>query len=180
MTQPDDAAIVKQLGENREEGFRWLMRKYEEQVYWHVRRLVVAHQDAQDATQETFIRVFRSIDSFKGESSLSSWIYRIATNEALRIIDRRKQDQLTLDEDEGEADRIAADEYVDYDDVVAVELQKAILSLPRKQQLAFNLRYYDEMTYEQIAEITDSTPANVKANYHVAKEKIVNYMNSIV
>lgn len=180
MTQPDDEAIVKQLGENREEGFRWLMRKYEEQVYWHVRRLVVAHQDAQDAVQETFIRVFRSIDSFKGQSSLSSWIYRIATNEALRIIDRRKQDQLTIDEDEGEAGRIAADEYVDYDDVVAVELQKAILSLPRKQQLAFNLRYYDEMTYEQIAEITDSTPANVKANYHVAKEKIVNYMNSIL
>ena len=180
MKQLDDATIAKELQSNQEEGFKQLMHKYEAPVYWHVRRLVVAHEDAQDATQETFVRVFRSLQSFKGGSSLSSWIYRIATNEALRIIDRRKPTQTAIDADGEEANLIAADQYIDYDDKVAVELQKAILSLPRKQQLAFNLRYYDEMDYGQIAEITDSTPASVKANYHVAKEKIVKYMNSIV
>lgn len=180
MIQQDDATIAEELRENPEEGFKQLMRKYEAPVYWHCRRLVVAHEDAQDATQETFVRVFRSLDGFKGRSSLSSWIYRIATNEALRIIDRRKEGQVSLDGDGGEAVALPADEYIDYDDVEAVELQKAILSLPRKQQIAFNLRYYDEMDYQQIAEITDSTPANVKANYHMAKEKIVKYMNSII
>lgn len=155
-----------------------LMAKYKEPVYWHIRRLVVSHDDAQDAAQETFVRVFRSFRQFKGECPLGAWIYRIATNEAMRVLERRRGGRLSLDDPEAGTDALMADGYVDYSDIEAVKLQKAILSLPARQQLAFNLRYYDELGYDEIAAITGSTAANVKANYHIAKEKIIKYMNS--
>lgn len=178
MATKDDTDIVSLLREDAERGFRLLMARYREAVYWHVRRLLVSHDDAQDVTQETFIRVFRSFSGFKDECPFGVWIYRIATNEALRILERRRDEHLSLDDSEAGADRLMADEYVDYSDLEAVKLQKAILSLPAKQQLAFNLRYYDELDYEAIAAITGSTAVNVKANYHTAKEKIIKYMNS--
>lgn len=175
----NEKEIVAALKEDPERGFRLLMAQYKEAVYWHIRRLVVLHADAQDATQETFVRIFRSFGRFRGDSSFTAWIYRIATNEALRLLESRKEGQVSLDGDGSEvAGGIMADEYVDYSDLEAVKLQKAILSLPTKQQLAFNLRYYDELGYEEIAAVTDSTVAGVKANYHVAKEKIIQYMNS--
>ena len=179
MTSESDKEIVSALRENVEQGFRLLMTSYEEAIYWHIRRLVVSHDDAQDATQETFVRVFRSIEKFKGDSSLSTWIYRIATNEALRLIGQRKANQTSIDNNKAEANAIEADKYVDYNDLEAVKLQKAIQALPTKQQLAFNLRYYDELSFKEIAEISDSTAANMKANYHIAKEKIIKYMNSM-
>lgn len=178
MAALNDKDIVSALKKNAEKGFRLLMAKYKEAVYWHIRRLVVSHDDAQDAAQETFVRIFRSFSQFKGECSFSAWIYRIATNEALRILERRRSERLSLDDPEAGTGSLMADEYMDYSDLEAVKLQKGILSLPAKQQLAFNLRYYDEMSYDEIAAITDSTAANVKANYHTAKEKIIKYMNS--
>lgn len=178
MATLNDTEIVSALKENPENGFRLLMAKYKEAVYWHIRRLVVSHDDAQDAAQETFVRVFRSFSQFKGECSFGTWIYRIATNEALRILERRRNGRLSLDDPEARANGLMADEYVDYSDLETVKLQKAILSLPTKQQLAFNLRYYDELAYEDIAAITNSTATNVKANYYIAKEKIIKYMNS--
>ena len=178
MAALNDADIVTALKENAENGFRLLMAKYKEPIYWHIRRLVVSHDDAQDVAQETFVRVFRSFLQFKGECSLCAWIYRIATNEALRMLERKRGERLSLDDQETEVCNLTADEYVDYSDLEAVKLQKAILSLPTKQQLAFNLRYYDELKYDEIAAITDSTAANVKANYHLAKENIIKYMNS--
>ncbi len=174
----EDKDIVRAIREEPEQGFRLLMQKYKQPVYWHIRRLVVAHDDAQDATQEAFVRVFRSFDTFRDDSSFRSWIFRIATNEAFRMIDSRKQDQVSLEEDEGMAARIMADDYVDYTDLEAVKLQKAILSLPPKQQATFNLRYYDELGFEEIAEATGSTPSAAKTNFHIAKEKIIRYMNT--
>lgn len=174
----EDKDIVRAIREEPEQGFRLLMQKYKQPVYWHIRRLVVAHDDAQDATQETFVRVFRSFDTFRDDKSFRSWIFRIATNEAFRMIDSRKQDQVSLEEDEGMATRIMADDYVDYTDLEAVKLQKAILSLPPKQQATFNLRYYDELGFEEIAEATGSTPSAAKTNFHIAKEKIIRYMNT--
>ncbi len=174
----EDRDIVRAIREEPEQGFRLLMQKYKQPVYWHIRRLVVAHDDAQDATQEAFVRVFRSFDTFRDDSSFRSWIFRIATNEAFRMIDSRKQDQVSLEEDEGMAARIMADDYVDYTDLEAVKLQKAILSLPPKQQATFNLRYYDELGFEEIAEATGSTPSAAKTNFHIAKEKIIRYMNT--
>lgn len=175
----DDDEIIKAIRRDSESGFRILMKERWESVYWHIRRLVIHHFDAQDATQETFIRIFRSIDKFKGDSSLNVWIYRIATNEALRLIGKRRDNIISLeDNDSAEARTIADEEYVNYTDIEAVKLQNAILSLPTKQQLTFNLRYYDELEYEEIANIIGSTPSSVKASYHIAKEKIVKYMNA--
>ena len=174
----EDKDIVQALRKRSETGFRLLMKKYGQPVYWHIRRLVVAHDDAQDATQETFIRIFRSIDKFRKDSSFRGWIFRIATNEALRLIGSRRPDEVSLEADGNCANRVLADTDVDYTDLEAVKLQKAILSLPAKQQAAFNLRYYDELSYEEIAEATESTLSSAKMNFHIAKEKIIKYMNS--
>lgn len=180
MTQfLSDKHILDTIGRNSEAGFRMLLKCYKEPIYWHIRRITVAHHDAEDALQETFLRIYRNIDKHKREMSLSAWIFRIATNEAIRQCERRKNFTFSLDGDpEMEANRIIADEYFDYSDLEAVKLQKAILSLPPKQQLTFSLRYYNEFDYTTIAQITDSTAAAVKANYHAAKEKIIRYMNS--
>ena len=175
----NDNDILSALRQDPEEGFRMLAEKYGELLYWHIRRLVSLHADAQDATQETFVRIFRSFRHFKNDCSFKSWLYKIATNEALRILSQRGKRQSALSElpDGGELD-MPADEYTDFSDLEAVKLQRAIQSLPEKQRLAFNLRYYDELGYEEIAEIAGSTVAAVKANYHFAKEKIVEYMNT--
>lgn len=174
----DDKDIVETLKACSENGFRMLMAKYQEAVYWHIRRLVVSHDDAQDASQETFVRIYRSFDQYRGDSSLRSWIYRIATNEALRIIGKRRQEVVSMEAETTGVALLAADNYIDYGDKVAVKLQEAILSLPPKQQLAFNMRYYDELGFDEIARVADSTPTSIKASYHVAKEKIIKYMNS--
>ena len=174
----DDKDIILAVRNRTEKGFRLLMQKYKQPVYWHIRRLVVLHDDAQDATQEAFIRIFRSFDKFREERSFRAWIFRIATNEALRVIEIRRQNQISLETESNEVNRITADSYVDYSDLETVRLQKAILTLPTKQQLAFNLRYYDEMSYEEIAEATGSSPSSAKMNFHIAKEKIIKYMNS--
>ena len=140
----DDTEIINAVRRDSENGFRILMKEKWESVYWHIRRLLVSHADAQDATQETFIRIFRSFSSFKGDSSLKVWIYRIATNEALRLYGKRRNDKVSMD-DNGipEVRMIAEEEYVNYADVEAVKLQEAILHLPAKQRLTFNMRYYD-------------------------------------
>ncbi len=176
----NDKELISIINRNTEKGFRLLMTQYKEPVYWHIRRLVVSHTDAQDATQETFVRIFRSLSRFNGDSSLAAWIYRIATNEALRLINRRHDELLSTEETDCRLNRMIADEYMDYSDMEAINLQKAILTLPTKQQLAFNMRYYDELDYAEIAQITDSTAANVKANYHIAKKKITEYMNATI
>lgn len=176
--QIDDNDIYTSMHRNPESGIRMVMRKYGEPVYWHARRLLVSHDDAQDAVQETFIKVFRSFHSLKEAKALRSWIYRIATNEALRTIERNKTPRLLTESIDDSATDIAAADYTDYTDLEAVKLQKAILSLPPKQQAVFNMRYYDEMEYPQIAEAMETTVSTVKVNYHLAKEKIIRYMNS--
>ena len=174
----DDNDIYTSMRRNPESGIRMVMQKYGEPVYWHARRLLVSHDDAQDAVQETFIKVYRSFHSLKEAKALRSWIYRIATNEALRFIERNKTPRLLTESIDDSATDIAAADYTDYTDLEAVKLQKAILSLPPKQQATFNMRYYDEMEYQQIAEAMETTVSTVKVNYHLAKEKIIKYMNS--
>lgn len=174
-----DKHIIDIVRTNPESGFRLLLTKYKKPIYWHIRRIVVGHDDAQDAAQETFVRVCRNFSSCKSGDKLRGWIFRIATNEALRMLDKRKSTTLSLDD---EATNIAgqtiADPYFDNSDKAAVMLQKAILSLPTKQQLTFNLRYYDEMAYDEIAEVIGSTASAAKMNYHIAKDKIVKFINS--
>ena len=175
----DDKTIIKAVRENPERGFRLLMSAYREPVYWHIRRLVVSHADAQDVAQETFIRVFRSFGQYRGESSFRAWVFRIATNEALRLLGRRENEAtLSLDEVSIELVGGIQDRYSDNGDTLAAKLQQAILHLPAKQQLAFNLRYYDDMSYDEISQVTGMTADSAKMNYHLAKERIFRYMNS--
>lgn len=176
--QTDDKVIVEAVKRDPEQGFRLLMARYEEPIYWHIRRMVVTHADAQDTTQEAFVRAFRSFSMYRGDSSLRVWLYRIATNEALRTLDKRKKERERDGGDEALAANAMADSYIDYDDEVAVKFQAAIKTLPPKQQMAFNLRYYDELAYDEIATLIGSSAASAKVNYNLAKDKIIKYMNS--
>ena len=173
----DDKEIVACFAQDPEKGFRRLVKKYQQPIYWHIRRMVVSHDDAKDVLQETFLRIFRNLNAFRSDSSLSTWIYRIATNECLRWLDKRKEEFISDEEVHQELlNQLMASEYVDYDQAMEVRFQKAILSLPDKQRLVFNLRYYDDLSYEAMKEITGSTIESLKVNYHLAKEKIKQYM----
>lgn len=154
-----------------------LMETFQQPVYWHIRRMVVSHDDAEDVLQETFIRIFRYLGDFRAESSLATWIYRIATNECIRFLNRRKEMAVSTEEVQEELmGKLMASEYVDYDNEMAVKFQQAILTLPEKQRVVFNLRYYDDLSYEEISKITGSKVETLKSNYHFAKEKIKEYM----
>ena len=154
------------------------MEKWGEPVYWHVRRLVGSHADAEDVVQETFIKVYQSLSTLRDNSALKAWLYKIATNEALSHLRRNQNGHVSIDDSAPDLLALKADEYFDYSDLEAVKLQSAINSLPPKQRVAFNLRYYDDLSYDEIADVTDSTAGNVKVNYHLAKNKIIEYMNS--
>lgn len=177
MTIPhSDRLIIDEIAARRDCGFRMLLDKYMPVVYWHVRRLVVAHEDAEDVMQETFIRVYGSLGRIDSDSaSLRPWILRIATNEALRHIDSMSRRPSTVLD---EAATMAADTYIDYSDVEAVRLQRAIHTLPPRQQSVFNLRYYDELSYEEIADILDITADAAKSSFYLAKDKIIKSMTS--
>ena len=170
--------IRETCASNRERGFKMLMDSFQVPIYNYIRRLVVSHEDAEDVLQEVFIRVFRHIDQFREESSLSTWIYRIATNESLRLLNGRKDEGVVSAEDVQEElmGKLKASDYIDYENELAVKFQEAILSLPEKQRLVFNLRYYDELEYEEIARVLDSKVDTLKVNYHYAKEKIKEYI----
>ena len=170
-----DATIIEKMRTHPNEGMRMLMDEYQERLYWHIRRLVVYEADAEDILQEVFIKIYQKFDTFKGDSSLFSWIYRLATNATLSFLRKKKEQSLSLDK----AKLQKADSFFEYGDREAVALQEAIHNLPPKQQTVFNLRYYDEMSFKQIAEITDSTESSAKANYCFAKQKIVDRMKML-
>lgn len=157
---------------------KMLMDYFQEPIYHYIRRLVVLHEDAQDVLQEVFIQVYRHWEQFRNESSLSTWIYRIATNESLRLLNNRKNRETISTEDVQEMliDRLRASDYIDYENELVVRFQKALLRLPEKQRVVFNLRYYDELEYEEIARILDTKVDTLKVNYHYAKEKIKEYI----
>lgn len=169
--------IREACASNRDRGFKLLMDNFQEPIYYYIRRIVVSHEDAEDILQEVFIRVFRHLDRFRNESSLSTWIYRIATNESLRFLNARKEGVISAEEvQEDLIGKLKASDYVDYENELAVKFQEAILSLPEKQRLVFNLRYYDELEYEEIARILDSKVETLKVNYHYAKDKIKEFI----
>lgn len=173
-----DQELVEQLDRAPAQGFALLVAAYREPIYWHIRRLVVVHEDAHDASQEALIRIYKGLGSRRPEGSLRSWIYTIATGEALRLIERRKRDTASLDELVLSQPVYSPHGSEDNTDEVAIllRLQRAMLSLPHKQQLAFSLRYYDELSFEEIAQVIDSSPSSAKANYHLAKERITKYL----
>lgn len=160
------------------DAFGVVIGMFSEPLYWHIRRMVESHDDANDILQETFMKAWSSIGNFRGDAKLSTWLYKIATNESITFLNReRKRNNISMD-DEGTMliHAIEADTHID-GDKLALELRKAIAQLPDKQRLVFNMRYYDEMKYEQIAEILGTSVGALKASYHLAVKKIEQYFS---
>ncbi len=153
-----------------ERGFRLLIEKYQERLYWHIRRLVLDHEDANDVVQNCFIKAYRGIEGFEGKSSLYTWLYRIATNEALTFLNKQKKRNAEA-LDSGNGFDLTADPYFDGDDL-QLKLQQALQQLPEKQRLVFNMRYFDEMPYGDISAVLDTSVGALKASYHHAAKKI--------
>lgn len=177
----NDAILLQQFHqpETREAAFTAIMRKYQERLYWHIRRMVVHHDDADDVLQNVFIKVWRHLDDFKENAQLYTWLYRIATNECLSFLEQqKKRAALSLsDVGTGLEDKLKADEGYDARKL-EWKLQQAILQLPEKQRLVFNLRYYDEMPYEQMSEVLGTSEGALKASYHHAVRKIEAYIKA--
>jgi RNA polymerase sigma-70 factor (ECF subfamily) len=161
----------------KEKAFKELLSIYKERLYWHIRNIVKSHDDTDDVLQNTFIKVYRNIDGFKGESKLFSWMYRIATNEALTHITlNAKRSQLTTEAFQQNAiSNLKADVYFDGDDI-QLKLQKAIATLPHKQQLVFNMKYFEDLKYRDMSEILETSEGALKASYHIAVKKIEEYL----
>ncbi|RSK39319.1 RNA polymerase sigma factor [Mangrovimonas spongiae] len=163
----------------KDNAFKELLHLYKERLYWHIRKIVLSHDDADDVLQNTFIKVFKNIDKFKGDSQLYSWMYRIATNESLTFL-KKKSKRLQISDEELQQQTInnlEADVYFNGDDI-QLKLQKAIATLPQKQQLVFNMKYFDDIKYKDMANILDTSEGALKASYHMATKKIEAYLKS--
>ena len=173
MVQEKELVELLQAPSEKEEAFRILVSTYKERLYWHIRNIVKSHDDADDVLQNTFIKVFRNIDKFKGDSKLYTWLYRIATNEAITYIkNRAKRQGITSEELQQQTlERLETDVYFE-GDAIQLQLQKAIATLPEKQQLIFNMKYFEEHTYEELSDILDTTVGGLKSSYHIAVKKI--------
>jgi len=174
-----DEQLLELVHLDKEGGFRSLMHQYQEQTYWHIRRMVTTHEDADDVVQNTFIKVFKNLDKFKGNSKLYTWIYRIATNESITYIKNRKRrhSESIDDTDKNVENNLVADDYFDGNSI-QILLQKAIITLPDKQKAVFNLRYYEEMPYKDMSEILETSVGALKASYHHAAKKIEEYIKN--
>jgi RNA polymerase sigma-70 factor (ECF subfamily) len=171
----DDQDIIQLLGPGKDEqkAFRLLVSRYGERLYWHVRKIVIGHEDADDVLQNTFIHVWKGLDDFRQEARLYTWMYRVATNEALNFLkEKRRNVHGHLEEiTDLLEERLEGDPYFCGDDIQR-ELQKAILGLPERQRLVFNMKYFDDMKYEEIAAILGVAVGTLKATYHVAVKKV--------
>ncbi|NVJ88696.1 MAG: RNA polymerase sigma factor [Flavobacteriaceae bacterium] len=176
-----EATLVSQLKNtnSKEIAFRELIRLYKERLYWHIRKIVVSHDDADDVLQNTFIKIFNNINKFNEESKLYSWMYRIATNESITFINKRaKERNLDIsDYQQSMANTLESDDFFSGNEIQII-LQKAIATLPQKQQLVFNMKYFDELKYEEISEILDTSVGALKASYFHAVKKIENFIKN--
>ncbi len=175
LTNTDDRALLALFKDEatKERAFTDILRKYSERLYWHIRRMVVSHDDADDVLQNVSIKVWRALADFREEANLYTWLYRIATNEALSFLEAQKRRAtLSISDHEGSLEqKLVAEKGFDAHKI-EWRLQQAIQSLPEKQRVVFNLRYYDEMPYEQMSEITGTSVGALKASYHHAVKKV--------
>lgn len=172
----DEKELVKQLQDEKtaSQAFETLLRTYTEPVYWQVRRMVLNHDDANDIVQNVFIKAWSNLSNFRGEAKLSTWLFKIAVNESINFINKEKHRNQFLGNSEDEASvirNLEADDYFD-GDALQLELQAAIEKLPEKQRLVFNMRYYDEIKYEEMSEILGTSVGALKASYHHAVKKL--------
>ncbi|MCF0196105.1 MAG: sigma-70 family RNA polymerase sigma factor [Bacteroidaceae bacterium] len=175
----DEELILRQLRDSatREAAFVQVVRAYQESLYWLIRRIVLTHENADDVLQNVFMKAWMGLDNFKAESKLGTWIYRIAVNESINYRNRQK-DAGSYDESSDVLKALTSDSYFDGDEV-QLQLQKAIDLLPDKQRVVFNLRYFQEMSYKEMSEILGTSEGALKASYHHAVNKIVQYFKSI-
>ena len=179
MAELNDEEILKlfSVESTRESAFSMLVNKYQRKLYWHIRKMVIDHDDTDDVLQNTFIKTWKGLDGFKNESALFTWLYRIATNEALTFL-RKKQKENTQSIHPIEyqlSKSLESDNYFKGDQI-QLKLQQAILSLPEKQRIVFNLRYYEEMPYEEMSEVLDTSVGALKASYHHAAKKVEEFL----
>lgn len=171
----DDKELVYKFKNSlaKELPFTAIIKKYQEKLYWHIRRIIVDHDDTNDVLQNMFIKVWKGLENFREDSQLYTWLYRIATNESLTFLDQKKKKGTENfdDDDNGLSNKIKADDNFD-GNKLEWKLQLAIQKLPEKQRLVFNLRYYDEMPYEEMSQILGTSEGALKASYHHAAKKI--------
>jgi len=175
MEEYSDKELLEQFRNpsSKEQAFNLIIRKYQKRVYWHIRKIVIGHDDADDVVQNVFIKVWKSLEGFKEESQLFTWLYRVATNESLNWL-KQKKDNLKVsfdDVSQGLSQTLADDHYF-HGDEIQRKLQQAILTLPEKQRIVFNMKYYDEIKYEEMSQILETSVGALKASYHIAVKKI--------
>ena len=162
--------------ESKHFAFNLLVRRYQQKIYWHIRKMVIDHDDSNDLTQEVFIKVWNGLDNFRGDSQLYTWFYRIATNECLNFLNKKKRFFLPIGDVEAELVGKLEDPLISGDEI-QLKLQKALLKLPAKQRLVFNMKYYDGLKYEEISKILGTSVGALKASYHLAVKKIEAYVS---
>ena len=157
--------------------FKELVSLYKERLYWHIRNIVKSHDDADDVLQNTFIKVYKNIDNFKGDSKLYSWMYRIATNESITFINKKAKRLLISNEEAQELaiNNLTSDVYFE-GDAIQLKLQRAITKLPQKQQLVFNMKYFEDIKFKDMSQILETSEGALKASYHIALKKIKDYL----
>ncbi|MEO6851761.1 MAG: sigma-70 family RNA polymerase sigma factor [Mucilaginibacter sp.] len=179
--QVDDAEILSKFQDEktRNEAFNLLLKKYQQKLYWHVRRMVIDHDDADDLIQDTFIKVWKNLPGFRSDAQLYTWMYRIATNECITFLNKKKQkNNIPLDDVAYElADTLADSSYFNGDQA-QLKLQQAILTLPEKQRLVFNMKYFDDMKYEEMSNVLGTSVGALKASFHLAVKKIESFLTS--
>ena len=178
MTPLDEAEVIRLLAssEGRQKVFPMIVDQYSQSLYWKIRSIVLTHEDADDVLQNTFLKAWKSLPTFQGKAKLSTWLYRIAINESLDFLRHQKTAMLSnADADLSVANRLLADDYFDGDKSQAL-LQEAIATLPDVQRTVFTLRYYDEMKYSEMSEILGTSEGSLKASYHIAVQKITDYV----
>ena len=181
MTDDQDKDLLKRFRDSssRNMAFNELVNRYQERLYWHIRRIVIDHDDADDVLQNTFIKAFENLDKFREDSQLFTWLYRIATNESLSFLKKKKKNVFVSMDDVSRQLSSTLESAPELSgDAIQLKLQRAILTLPTKQRLVFNMKYFDEMKYEEIAQVTGTSVGALKASYHHAVKKIEAYVKS--
>ena len=180
MPHPTDSQLVQQLRDpaTRRAAFEAVVAKYGSRLYWQIRHLVTFHDDADDVLQNTFVKAWLALDTFRGDAMLSTWLYRIAANESLTFIQQRR-DTISIDNDDevGVAETLESDPYFDGDETERL-LQQALDTLPPKQRQVFTMRYYDQLKYEEMADILGTSVGALKASYHIAAGKIEDFFEN--
>lgn len=174
-----EIALISELqnAKTKEVAFKKLLSQYKERLYWHIRKIVISHDDANDVLQNTFVKIFKNIDNFKAESKLYSWMYRIATNEAISFINKKAKNKSIdiTDYQQKMVSNLEDDNWFSGNEIQII-LQKAIATLPHKQQLVFNMKYFDDLKYKEISEILETSVGGLKASYHHAVKKIEQFI----